>query len=42
MGVASCLEHTHKLNPRAVPKNISSTAMYVTDDYAAKVSYLNL
>ncbi|XP_051213462.1 protein MALE DISCOVERER 2 [Lolium perenne] len=41
MGIAYCLEHMHKLNPPAVPRNFSSKTIYLTDDYAAKVSDLD-
>jgi serine/threonine protein kinase len=41
MGIAYCLEHMHKLNPPAVPRNFSSATIYLTDDYAAKVSDLD-
>uniref|UniRef100_A0ACD5YTD2 Uncharacterized protein n=1 Tax=Avena sativa TaxID=4498 RepID=A0ACD5YTD2_AVESA len=41
MGIAYCLEHMHKLNPPVVPRNFDSTTIYLTDDYAAKVSDLD-
>lgn len=41
MGIAYCLEHMHKLNPPVVPRNFSSSTVYLTDDYAAKVSDLD-
>uniref|UniRef100_A0ACD5YE05 Uncharacterized protein n=1 Tax=Avena sativa TaxID=4498 RepID=A0ACD5YE05_AVESA len=41
MGIAYCLEHMHKLNPPVVPRNFNSTTIYLTDDYAAKVSDLD-
>ena len=41
MGIAYCLEHMHKLNPPIIPRNFDSTTIYLTDDYAAKVSDLD-
>ncbi|PNT74528.1 hypothetical protein BRADI_1g16670v3 [Brachypodium distachyon] len=41
MGIAYCLEHMHKLNPPALPRNFNSTTIYLTDDFAAKVSDLD-
>ena len=41
MGIAYCLEHMHKLNPPVVPRSFNSTTIYLTDDYAAKVSDLD-
>ncbi|KAI4983791.1 hypothetical protein ZWY2020_025657 [Hordeum vulgare] len=41
MGIAYCLEQMHKLNPPVVPWSFSSTTIYLTDDFAAKVSDLD-
>jgi len=41
MGIAYCLEHMHQLNPRVVPRNFDSSTIYLTDDFAAKVSDLD-
>lgn len=38
MGMAYCLEHMHLLNPTVVHTNLNSTTVYLTDDYAAKIS----
>ncbi|KAG1371535.1 inactive receptor-like serine/threonine-protein kinase [Cocos nucifera] len=40
MGIAYCLEHMHQLNPPFVLRNLDSTTIYLTDDYAAKISDL--
>ena len=42
MGIAYCLEHMlHQLNPPVVPRNFDSSTIYLTDDFAAKVSDLD-
>lgn len=41
MGVAYCLEHMQQLNPPVVPRNLDSSTIYLTDDFAAKVSDLD-
>ncbi|CAN6212792.1 unnamed protein product [Urochloa humidicola] len=41
MGIAYCLEHMQQLNPPVVPKNLDSSTIYLTDDFAAKVSDLD-
>lgn len=41
MGIAYCLEHMHQLNPTVVPRNFDSSTIYLTDDFAAKVSDLD-
>ncbi|KAI4302433.1 hypothetical protein MLD38_038178 [Melastoma candidum] len=41
MGVAYCLEQMHKLNPPIAHKNLNSSAISLTDDYAAKISDYN-
>ncbi|KAF8749375.1 hypothetical protein HU200_012714 [Digitaria exilis] len=41
MGVAYCLEHMRRLNPPVVPMNLDSSTIYLTDDFAAKVSDLD-
>ncbi|KAG1339053.1 inactive receptor-like serine/threonine-protein kinase [Cocos nucifera] len=40
MGIAYCLEHIHQLNPPFILRNLDSTTIYLTDDYAAKISDL--
>uniref|UniRef100_A0ACD5WYU0 Uncharacterized protein n=1 Tax=Avena sativa TaxID=4498 RepID=A0ACD5WYU0_AVESA len=40
MGTAYCLEHMHQLKPSVIPRNFDSTTIYLTDDFAAKVSDL--
>jgi serine/threonine protein kinase len=40
MGIAYCLEHMHQLKTPVVPRNFDSTTIYLTDDFAAKVSDL--
>lgn len=38
MGTAYCLQYMHHdLNPPVAHTNLTSTAIYLTDDYAAKV-----
>ncbi|KAK2431007.1 putative inactive receptor protein kinase [Trifolium repens] len=41
MGMAYCLQHMHELDPPVVLTNLSSSAVHLTDDYAAKVSDLS-
>ncbi|KAL0341245.1 UNVERIFIED_CONTAM: Inactive receptor-like serine/threonine-protein kinase [Sesamum radiatum] len=41
MGMAYCLEHMHQLTPALAHRNFNSSAVYLTDDYAAKVSDLS-
>ncbi|WVZ54958.1 hypothetical protein U9M48_005683 [Paspalum notatum var. saurae] len=38
MGVAYCLEHMSQLDPPVTPPTLSSSSIYLTEDYAAKVS----
>ncbi|KAF8394880.1 hypothetical protein HHK36_018817 [Tetracentron sinense] len=38
MGMAYCLEHIHQLTPPMVHKNLHSCTVYLTEDYAAKIS----
>ncbi|KAK3119542.1 hypothetical protein QOZ80_9AG0672020 [Eleusine coracana subsp. coracana] len=39
MGVAYCLEHMmSQLDPPVMPTNLSSSSIYLTEDYAAKIS----
>ncbi|KAG0551520.1 hypothetical protein BDA96_01G431200 [Sorghum bicolor] len=40
MGIAYCLEHMHQLKTPLVLRNFDSTTVYLTDDFAAKVSDL--
>ncbi|XP_066388217.1 protein MALE DISCOVERER 2-like isoform X4 [Miscanthus floridulus] len=40
MGIAYCLEHMHQLKTPVVLRNFDSTTLYLTDDFAAKVSDL--
>ncbi|KAL0692951.1 hypothetical protein Bca4012_060131 [Brassica carinata] len=37
MGTAYCLQHMHELNPPMALSKLASSAIYLTDDYAAKV-----
>nr|KYP40063.1 putative LRR receptor-like serine/threonine-protein kinase At5g45840 family [Cajanus cajan] len=41
MGIAYCLEHLHQLTPPIVYRNILSSSIYLTEDYAAKLSDLS-
>lgn len=38
MGMAYCLDHMHQLTPPLVHTNLNSSAVYLTEDYAAKIS----
>ncbi|XP_042509997.1 probable inactive receptor-like protein kinase At3g56050 [Macadamia integrifolia] len=38
MGMAYCLEYMHQLNPPVVHENLNSSIVYLTEDYAAKIS----
>lgn len=38
MGVAYCLEHMSQLGPPVTPTTLSSSSIYLTEDYAAKIS----
>ncbi|XP_073020569.1 probable inactive receptor-like protein kinase At3g56050 isoform X2 [Primulina eburnea] len=38
MGVAYCLEHMHQLTPALVHRNLTSSTVYLAEDYAAKLS----
>ncbi|XP_018502532.2 probable inactive receptor-like protein kinase At3g56050 [Pyrus x bretschneideri] len=38
MGMAYCLEYMHQLKPPVVQKNLQSSSVYLTEDYAAKIS----
>ncbi|XP_075485106.1 putative inactive receptor-like protein kinase At3g56050 isoform X2 [Primulina tabacum] len=38
MGVAYCLEHMHQLTPALVHGNLTSSTVYLAEDYAAKLS----
>ncbi|KAL5204049.1 hypothetical protein ABZP36_008920 [Zizania latifolia] len=38
MGVAYCLEHMSQLNPPLTPRALSSSSIYLTEDYAAKIA----
>ncbi|XP_058110361.1 inactive receptor-like serine/threonine-protein kinase At2g40270 isoform X2 [Magnolia sinica] len=38
MGMAYCLDHMHQLNPPIAHKNLQSKTVYLSDDYAAKIS----
>ncbi|KZV23534.1 hypothetical protein F511_36231 [Dorcoceras hygrometricum] len=40
MGVAYCLEHMHQLTPALVHRNLTSSTVYLAEDYAAKLSDL--
>ncbi|KAJ0045862.1 hypothetical protein Pint_06561 [Pistacia integerrima] len=41
MGMAYCLEHMHQLNPPIAHNNLNSSAVFLTEDYAAKLSDLS-
>ncbi|XP_021816267.1 probable inactive receptor-like protein kinase At3g56050 [Prunus avium] len=38
MGMAYCLEYMHQLTPPIAQKNLLSSSVYLTEDYAAKIS----
>ncbi|KAL6541628.1 hypothetical protein OROGR_011114 [Orobanche gracilis] len=38
MGIAYCLDHMHQLSPPFAHRNLSSSSIYLTEDYAAKLS----
>ncbi|OMO82826.1 hypothetical protein CCACVL1_11750 [Corchorus capsularis] len=38
MGIAYCLEHMHQLTPPIAHRNLQSCSVYLTEDYAAKIS----
>ncbi|KAK9159161.1 hypothetical protein Scep_005735 [Stephania cephalantha] len=38
MGMAYCLEHMHQLSPPVIHMNLQSSSVYLTEDYAAKIS----
>ncbi|KAG2673039.1 hypothetical protein I3843_13G061900 [Carya illinoinensis] len=38
MGMAYCLEYMHQLTPPVTHKNLQSSSIYLTEDYAAKIS----
>ncbi|PIA59528.1 hypothetical protein AQUCO_00400428v1 [Aquilegia coerulea] len=38
MGIAYCLEHMHQLTPPVVHKKLHSSSIYLTEDYAGKIS----
>ncbi|XP_020578895.1 protein MALE DISCOVERER 2-like [Phalaenopsis equestris] len=38
MGVAYCLDHMHQLHPPVIIQNLNSSSIYLTEDYAAKIS----
>ncbi|KAG5122638.1 hypothetical protein JHK84_040978 [Glycine max] len=42
MGIAYCLEYMHELKPPIAHRNLQSSFIYLTEDYAAKVSDLSL
>ncbi|KAJ6716357.1 hypothetical protein OIU74_008979 [Salix koriyanagi] len=41
MGIAYCLEYMHQLTPPVAHKNLQSSTIYLTEDYAAKISDLS-
>ncbi|XP_020081979.1 protein MALE DISCOVERER 2-like isoform X2 [Ananas comosus] len=41
MGIAYCLEHMNQLSPPFILKNLDTSTIYLTDDFAAKVSDLD-
>lgn len=38
MGMAYCLEYMHQLSPPIAHNNLQSSSIYLTEDYAAKIS----
>ncbi|OAY74299.1 Inactive receptor-like serine/threonine-protein kinase, partial [Ananas comosus] len=42
MGIAYCLEYMHQLKPPVILSNLDSSTIFLTDDFAAKVSDLDL
>ena len=38
MGMAYCLEHMHQLTPPIAHRDLHSSSVYLTEDYAAKIS----
>lgn len=38
MGMAYCLDYLHQLNPPITHRNLQSSSIYLTEDYAAKIS----
>ncbi|KAM0895208.1 hypothetical protein ACQ4PT_023977 [Festuca glaucescens] len=38
MGVTYCLEHMNQLDPPFTPRTLNSSSIYLTEDYAAKLS----
>lgn len=40
MGISYCLEYMHQLTPPIAQRNLLSSSIYLTEDYAAKVSDL--
>ncbi|TYH07491.1 hypothetical protein ES288_A08G237800v1 [Gossypium darwinii] len=38
MGITYCLEHMHQLTPPIAHRNLQSCSVYLTEDYAAKIS----
>ncbi|KAG8633798.1 inactive receptor-like serine/threonine-protein kinase At2g40270 isoform X2 [Manihot esculenta] len=38
MGMAYCLEYMHQITPPIVHENLQSSSIYLTEDYAAKIS----
>ncbi|GLT80737.1 hypothetical protein SLA2020_521610 [Shorea laevis] len=38
MGMAYCLEHMHQMTPSIPHRNLLSSSVYLTEDYAAKIS----
>jgi len=41
MGIAYCLDHMHQLTPPISQRNLLSSSIYLTEDYAAKLSDLS-
>ncbi|KAI4306485.1 hypothetical protein L6164_029758 [Bauhinia variegata] len=42
MGMAYCLQHMHRVDPPVVHSYLNSQAVYLTDDYAGKISDLSI
>ncbi|KAG5517061.1 hypothetical protein RHGRI_037717 [Rhododendron griersonianum] len=41
MGTAYCLQYMHELNPPVAHSNLTTTSIFLTDDYAAKIAEIS-
>lgn len=41
MGIAYCIDYMHQLTPPIIHRHLLSSTIYLTEDYAAKISYFN-